>query len=118
MPSLRYGLTWQTKIDKVQDVNGCMEESREYSLSFPTKILNYRPLASDLPEIQHTYSYITGEGTITKLAGKISRTKTDSLKGEDKQQAGEEDATIAVEQKVMEPPSPMKVDDDIATDKL
>uniref|UniRef100_A0A915KEQ6 Uncharacterized protein n=1 Tax=Romanomermis culicivorax TaxID=13658 RepID=A0A915KEQ6_ROMCU len=30
----------------------------------------------------------TGEGTITKLAGKISPTKTDSLEGEDKQQAG------------------------------
>uniref|UniRef100_A0A915HYV2 Uncharacterized protein n=1 Tax=Romanomermis culicivorax TaxID=13658 RepID=A0A915HYV2_ROMCU len=30
----------------------------------------------------------------------------------------EEDATPAVEQKAMEPPSPMKVDDDIATNKL
>uniref|UniRef100_A0A915JPV2 Uncharacterized protein n=1 Tax=Romanomermis culicivorax TaxID=13658 RepID=A0A915JPV2_ROMCU len=44
-----------------------------------------QPLASDLPGILHTFSYKTGEGVVTKLAGKISPTKTDSRKGQEAQ---------------------------------
>uniref|UniRef100_A0A915JN69 Uncharacterized protein n=1 Tax=Romanomermis culicivorax TaxID=13658 RepID=A0A915JN69_ROMCU len=68
---------------------GMPTEYRHLYNAMEDEIFEYRPLASDLLGIQHTYSYSTGEGTITKLGGKISPTKTESLKGEDKQQAGE-----------------------------
>uniref|UniRef100_A0A915JL25 Uncharacterized protein n=1 Tax=Romanomermis culicivorax TaxID=13658 RepID=A0A915JL25_ROMCU len=54
------------------------------------------PLALDIPGIQHTYSYSPGEGTIIKSAGKISPTRTDSLKGQEVQTSESEIFSDAV----------------------
>ena len=86
-PSLRFGLNWDTKIDKVGEVVCVKADNMEYSVAFPKQMFDTKPLASELPGYVHTYSYQTGEGTKVPIKPQISSTQGESQKGKDEKQA-------------------------------